>query len=201
MAKKEINCGEPLDAVAISSSGGGRKKIETTQIAIMAAIERLVSNHTFGNPENPLRWTTKSLRNIAEELTKQGFKVNHQTIHRLLNELGYSQQVNRKFLQIGTPHPDAGKQIEFIDARAIEFMSKYQPVISIDTKKISEISGIMALNILAEDVIQQNLRLKASADGGIMTVVQDIQMLQKCSSHVTVEEVTPVLFEGGNLLI
>jgi len=107
----------------------------------MTAIERLVSNHTFGNPENPLRWTTKSLRNIADELIKQGFKVSYQTIHRLLHELGYSQQVNRKFLQIGTPHPDAVKQIEFIDTRAIEFMSKYQPVISIDTKKKEDIGN------------------------------------------------------------
>jgi len=78
----------------------------------MTAIEKLVSDYTFGNPENPLRWTTKSLRNIAVELNKQGFKVSHHTVQRLLGELGYSQQVNKKFLQNGTPHPDAVEQIE-----------------------------------------------------------------------------------------
>jgi len=107
----------------------------------MVTIEQLVNNHTFGNPENPLRWTSKSLRNISEELNKQGFKVSHQTIKRLLKKLGYSLQVNRKFLQNGTPHPDANEQIEFIDSRAIEFMSQHQPVISIDTKKKEDIGN------------------------------------------------------------
>jgi len=107
----------------------------------MTVIERLVSDYTFGNPENPLRWTTKSLRNIAEELNKQGFKVSHHTIQRLLRELGYSQQVNKKFLQNGSPHPDAVEQIEYIDARSSEFMSRRQPVISIDTKKKEDIGN------------------------------------------------------------
>ena len=117
------------------------KKTERSQIGILEAVEKLVSNETFGNPENPLRWTTKSLRNIAKQLNKQGFKVSHKTVQRLLNELEYSLQVNRKFLQNGTPHPDRFKQMEFINAKEIEFMSENEPVISVDAKKKENIGN------------------------------------------------------------
>jgi hypothetical protein len=117
------------------------KKIEATQSGIVETIEGFVSDHTFGNPENPLRWTTKSLRNIAKQLNKQGFKVSHRTVLRLLKGLGYSLQVNKKYLQKGEPHPDSFEQIAFIDTKSIEFMSKHEPVISVDTKKKENIGN------------------------------------------------------------
>jgi len=117
------------------------KKIEVLQCGILKAIEELVSDQTFGNPENPLRWTSKSLRNIAEQLSDQGFKVSYPTIQRLLIELGYSLQVNHKFLQNGIPHPDTDKQLYYIEAKSKTFMSNHEPVISVDTKKKENIGN------------------------------------------------------------
>jgi len=118
------------------------KKIETTQKSILEAIELMVDDKTYGNPENPLRWTTKSLRNIAKQLKAQGFNVNHCTVSRLLKEqLGYSLQENKKFLQIGKPHPDTDKQIEYIETKSKKFRLKRDPVISVDTKKKENIGN------------------------------------------------------------
>ena len=117
------------------------KKIEEIQSGILEAIEELVSDQTFGNPENPLRWTSKSLRNITEQLISQGFKVSYPTVQRLLINLGYSLQVNHKFLQNGIPHPDADKQLYYIEAKTKHFMSNHEPVISVDTKKKENIGN------------------------------------------------------------
>jgi hypothetical protein len=117
------------------------KKIEATQCGILETIDGLVGNHTLGNPENPLRWTTKSLRNIAKQLNGQGFEISYHTVQRILRGLGYSLQVNKKFLPKDTPHPDSFEQIDFIGARSIEFISRHEPVISVDTKKKENIGN------------------------------------------------------------
>jgi hypothetical protein len=133
--KKENLRGGSVDNTRIRRIGGGRKTIKTTQKGIEEAIEALVSDQTFGNPENPLTYTTKSLRKLEEELTKQGFKVSHDTIGNILKSLDYSLQQNQKMLQIGGPHPDRNEQFEYINRKAKSFIKKGEPVISVDTKK------------------------------------------------------------------
>ena len=76
-------------------------------------LEQLVEPTTRGDPESPLRWTCKSVRQLATELQRQGHRVSHQLVSELLQELGYSLQANRKTME-GASHPDRNAQFEYI---------------------------------------------------------------------------------------
>ncbi len=118
----------------IRRAGAGRKTSVADDAALLSALESLVEPVTRGDPESPLRWTCKSLRQLAAELVMQGYAVSHTSIGGLLKKLGYSLQGNRKTLE-GTNHPDRNAQFEYINARTEEAVRHGQPVISVDTKK------------------------------------------------------------------
>lgn len=114
--------------------GAGRKTSVADDAELLSALESLVEPVTRGDPESPLRWTCKSLRQLESELVTQGYSVSHTSIGSLLKKLGYSLQGNRKTLE-GTNHPDRNAQFEYINARTEEAVRTRQPVISVDTKK------------------------------------------------------------------
>jgi hypothetical protein len=118
----------------IRKKGGGRKRITTRFPKILTAVESLVEPLTRGDPESPLRWTCKSTRKLAEELSKKKYTVTQRTICDLLEELGYSLQSNRKTRE-GSHHPDRNAQFEFIYKKIKHFQNKGYPIISVDTKK------------------------------------------------------------------
>jgi transposase len=126
----------------IRRSGGGRKRVESRDEGLHETVRRIVDDSTYGNPENPLSWTTESLRKIADTLeTDHGIKINYCTVGRILDELGYSKQANQKMLQIGEPHPDRNEQFEFINTTTKLFIENGEPVISGDTKKKENIGN------------------------------------------------------------
>lgn len=131
--KKELS--GSVDSGHIRKPGGGRKKVTQKYANIKEEIEKIVADKTYGNPENPLTWTTKSLRNLKDQLQEKGYEVNHDTVGKILKELGYSLQQNRKMLQLGESHPDRDEQFKFINQKSGEFIEQNQPVISVDTKK------------------------------------------------------------------
>jgi hypothetical protein len=100
----------------------------------MKAIEEIVSPHTVGDPMNPLLWTSKSLRNIAEAVNKRGYKISHKLVGVILKDAGYSLQGNRKTDEGGN-HQDRDAQFTFINDKTNEFLSLGDPVISVDCKK------------------------------------------------------------------
>jgi len=114
--------------------GGGRKRCETKDPGLAERLERAVCPATRGDPESPLRWTSKSTRRLAEALGGGKGGVGPRTVARLLKDAGYSLQGNRKARE-GSRHPDRDAQFEHINARASRFMREGQPVISVDTKK------------------------------------------------------------------
>jgi transposase len=114
--------------------GSGRKKIHVSNPAIQAALERLVEPETRGDPQSPLRWTCKSTRRLAEELTTQGHPVSPTTVRHLLRQAGYSLQANRKTRE-GASHPDRDAQFRYINRRVQAQQRQGQPAISVDTKK------------------------------------------------------------------
>lgn len=118
----------------IRNQGGGRKKLTRTRPELFMALERLVEPTTRGDPENPLRWTCRSTRQLAAALGEQGYALSHQTVASLLDELGYSLQGNRK-TQEGSAHPDRDAQFRYIHGRVETFQNRGQPVVSVDTKK------------------------------------------------------------------
>lgn len=115
-------------------SGGGRKKIVEIYPEIKNELEKLIEPDTKGDPESPLRWTSKSTYKLADELTTKGFAISSSTIEDLLKEMGYSLQANKKTIE-GKSHPDRDEQFMYIKERVDDFQSSGQPVISVDTKK------------------------------------------------------------------
>ncbi len=118
----------------VRRSGGGRKRAVELDPGLRDALDRLVEPTTRGDPTSPLRWTCKSLRNLAAELRRQGHAVSHRVVGELLHEMGYSLQANRKTLE-GTDHPDRDAQFAHLNAAVQLQLSLGGPVISVDTKK------------------------------------------------------------------
>jgi transposase len=114
--------------------GGGRKSAEELDAGLVPALLALVEPDERGDPESPLRWTTKSLRHLAEELTRQGHPVSAPTVGRLLRAAGFSLQANAKTLE-GAQHPDRDAQFRYISEQVKDHQAGGEPVISVDTKK------------------------------------------------------------------
>lgn len=114
--------------------GGGRKSCEQTHVGLRAALDALIEPTAHGSPTNPLRWTCASTRILAAELTRQGFPISAMSVCRLLGEMGYSLQSNRKNRE-GKQHPDRDGQFRHINRRALARRRCREPAISVDTKK------------------------------------------------------------------
>ena len=107
--------------------GGGRKNAEACDPGLVDTLNKLVEPSTLGDPQSPLRWTTKSTRRLANELTKQGHPVGPSTVRKLLRDLGYSLQANRKTRE-GKDHPDRDAQFRYINRRVKkECRSRWSP--------------------------------------------------------------------------
>jgi hypothetical protein len=124
----------PMSPSRMRRPGGGRKKISVTDPQLLDALESLVDPVTRGDPESPLRWTCKSTRRLADELSKMSHPVSPRQVAYLLNDAGYSLQGNRKVRE-GSAHPDRDAQFQYINEQVKRFLRARQPVISVDTKK------------------------------------------------------------------
>ena len=122
----------------IRQKGGGRKKAALKDPGLLLDLEKLLEPVTRGDPQSPLRWTCKSVRNLASELRARGHEVSHMLVAELLHEQKYSLQANRKTKE-GSSHPDRNAQFEHIKAKATEFLKSGQPAISVDTKKKEQV--------------------------------------------------------------
>ena len=136
--RRELAQGAP-DSPASSKTrvrrlGGGRKKSASKDPRLLPALLALVDPATRGDPENPLRWTSKSVRHLSDELQKQGFQASRQLVSELLRGEGFSLQANAKTRE-GSNHSDRNAQFEHINARIKAVQGAGDPVISVDTKK------------------------------------------------------------------
>jgi transposase len=131
---RELERGVTLDAARTRRPGGGRKAAIEKDVSLLADLDALVEPTAAGDPESPLRWTTKSVRHVAAALGAMGHAVSHTLVAALLHELGYSLQANQKTRE-GRQHPDRDAQFRYINAQARRFQQRGQPVISVDTKK------------------------------------------------------------------
>jgi hypothetical protein len=118
----------------IRRAGAGRRPVVADDPQLVVDLESLIDPATRGDPESPLRWTSKSKEKLAAELVALGHRVSATTVGRLLHDLGYSLQAPRKNLE-GTQHLDRDAQFEHINKQAKRFQRAGQPVISVDTKK------------------------------------------------------------------
>jgi hypothetical protein len=120
--------------VQVRRPGGGRPRLEELNPGLITDLESLVEPVTRGDPESPLRWTAKSTRKLAAELTELGTPISPQKVGELLFLMGYRLQAVQKTRE-GTEHPDRNAQFEFINDRAEAYQARNAPVISVDTKK------------------------------------------------------------------
>jgi hypothetical protein len=118
----------------VRKPGGGRKSVTETDPGILAALDALVEPGSRGEPMSPLRWTTKSTRNLADALTAAGHRVSHVRVGELLHGQGYSLQSNAKTVE-GKQHPDRDAQFRHINDTAKRYLKAGDPVISVDSKK------------------------------------------------------------------
>jgi Rhodopirellula transposase DDE domain len=131
---QELASKAPVEPQRIRRPGGGRKKTLEKDPTLLSDLEGLVEPTASGHPMSPLRWTSKSVRHLAQALQAMGHSVSRQLVAELLVAAGYSLQANRKARE-GTNHPDRDAQFRYINQQVRRFQAAAQPVISVDTKK------------------------------------------------------------------
>ncbi|BBO16052.1 ISAzo13 family transposase [Candidatus Brocadia pituitae] len=125
---------ESPSVIRIRRKGAGRQSLVSAKPDLPAMLEELIEPSIRGDPESPLRWTCKSTRVLAKELTRQGCRISHEKVAQLLRSTGYSLQGNRK-TEEGSDHPDRDKQFRYINKKVRKAMACGNPVVSVDTKK------------------------------------------------------------------
>jgi hypothetical protein len=125
---------EPLAAGRIRRPGAGRPKLTDVDPSLPQALEALVEPLARGDPESPLRWTCKSTRLLAQELSAQDHPVSHEKVAQILRSMAYSLQGNRK-TEEGEDHPDRDAQFQYLNDQVRRALAAHRPVISVDTKK------------------------------------------------------------------
>jgi Rhodopirellula transposase DDE domain len=131
----ELDEPEPLAPDRVRAAGAGRKPAVEGDPKLLDDLRALVEDDVRGDPERVLLWTSKSLRNLADELASQGHRAGKDLVGRLLKgSLGFSLQGARKTLE-GNQHPDRDAQFGHIDRTVRAAIAAGQPAISIDTKK------------------------------------------------------------------
>ena len=126
---------KPMPADQIRSPGGGRRRTAQKDPTLWKDLEALIEPTMAGDPQSPLRWTAKSLRNLATELQAMGHSTSHRMVGELLVEAEYHLQANRKSIEEGKRHPDRDGQFRYINKQVRSFQRNNHPVISVDTKK------------------------------------------------------------------
>jgi len=121
-------------SASIRKAGGGRKSLSERLPGIREALEASVESGTLGDPEKPLKWTSKSVPHLREAIKELGYEVSATSVRNLLIEIGYTLQSNRK-TKDGGNHPDRNAQFEFVNEKTKAFQGRGDPVISVDTKK------------------------------------------------------------------
>jgi hypothetical protein len=124
----------PLPEDRIRQVGGGRWKLVVRDPEVAGLLDSLVEPLSRGDPESPLRWTCKSTRTLAGELTWRHHPICHEKVAQLLREMGFSLQGNRK-TEEGEDHPDRDAQFRHINHAVRQALAQGRPVVSVDTKK------------------------------------------------------------------
>jgi Rhodopirellula transposase DDE domain len=124
----------PLAPGQVRRDGGGPRQLSERDPTLLQDLKRIVEPATLGDPVRPLLWVSKSLDKLATTLTGMGHAISPNSVRKLLCELGFSRQANRK-AEEGSKHPDRNAQFDYINAEVLAAQAANQPVISVDTKK------------------------------------------------------------------
>jgi hypothetical protein len=128
------------DPSRLRKQGGGRKSIVAKDKEVERILDTLICPYTKGDPENPLRWTSKSTYKLSEALKASSREVSPSSVARILRSQGYSLQGNRKEHEGGL-HQDRDAQFEYINDKVKQFISEGKAALSVDTKKKENIGN------------------------------------------------------------
>ncbi len=131
---RDLDEPQGLPAGRVRKAGAGPKRRVDTDKTLLSDLKRLVDGDTRGDPQRPLLWTSKSVRELAKGLRELSHEVSYRTVARLLHELGYSLQANRKTKE-GSRHPDRDAQFRHINDTVAVAIKHKRPVISIDPQE------------------------------------------------------------------
>jgi transposase len=131
---RELDTGETLPPARTRRPGGGRKRAVEKDDRLSTDLDTLVEPTASGDPDSPLRWTSKSVRHLATELQAMGHAASYRLVANLLHTAGYSLQANRKTRE-GPQHPDRDAQFQYLTEQVRRFHRQHRPAISVDTKK------------------------------------------------------------------
>jgi hypothetical protein len=184
-----------LDRSRIRRAGGGRKPVAMADPNIPRLLRRILEETTAGDPMSLLKWTGKSTRTMAAELTRRGHPVSAMTVWRCLEEMEYSLQGNVKSIE-GEQHPDRDAQFRYINRQAKSFRRSGDPVISVDTKKKEQIGAFrnagrtwrrrgQAARVLAHDF--PSLAKGKAIPYGTYDVAEDQALVNVGITHDTAE--------------
>jgi hypothetical protein len=130
----ELESDERLDAGQVRRPGGGRRPLVEGDPDVVRALDRLIDPATRGDPESPLRWTSKSLGKLREALVGLGHEISESTLGKLLKSQGFRLQANQKTRE-GSQHPDRDAQFAHINQTVAQALADGEPTVSIDCKK------------------------------------------------------------------
>jgi hypothetical protein len=121
---------------------------------------------TAGDPITGVKWSRRTTRKIAEELTTLGIAVSKNTVGRLLKQLKFKLRVNRKQIA-STKNPDRNRQFLYIGQQRERFVNQGLPVISVDTKKKEQIGNFKNAGAMwdRQPVLVNDHDLRSDADG------------------------------------
>lgn len=131
---KEVRNTKRQQTIRLRKEGGGRKKIIYKNPDVKREIENILEENTAGDPMSKLKWTNKSTYNISDELKKKDHNISEVTVGRIIKQLGYSLQANKKSKENGSSE-ERNSQFMYINEQVKTFEKKNMPVISVDTKK------------------------------------------------------------------
>ena len=131
---KELASADTLDVGRVRRRGGGRQPLVKKDATLLADLLALVDPSARGDPMSPLRWTCKSLSQLAAALAAKGHRVGRTVVGELLHQQKFSLQANRKTRE-GDSHPDRDAQFVHINDTVAAALAAGEPVISVDTKK------------------------------------------------------------------
>ena len=118
----------------VRKAGAGRKAVEKKTPEVIAAIEELMKYEVAGDPVSGLRWTRKTTKKIAAELSALGIRVSRKTVAKLLKQMNFSLRTNKKKISNGSP-PTRDAQFANITQLRERFSRRGNPILSVDTKK------------------------------------------------------------------
>ena len=130
----ELAATAPLAPERVRRPGGGGKKLVEKDPTLLADLMAMVEPDARGDPMSPLRWTCKSLSQLAGALVAMGHKIGRSAVGNLLQHQKFSLQANRKMRE-GESHPDRDAQFAHLNASVRDALASGEPVISVDTKK------------------------------------------------------------------